>query len=159
MLPSLENFVGNPDGDMAMPGVESVTATPRLSLFFLQGNIQNYTCSILIDSGSVRNLIDDRIFGLLPYQPPLKPRDIRVFGGNGEALTISGFVVLPVAICGELLWHEFGVVSGLPMRVIIGADILQPHRGIHRYVDDKHVQLKLGKSKFAECSNEQRVTS
>ena len=151
VLPSLEDLSEGPDGDMAMPGVESVTATPRLFLFFLQGNIQNYTCSILIDSGSVRNLIDDRIFGLLPYQPPLKPRDIRVFGGNGQALKISGFVVLPVVICGELLWHEFGVVSGLPVRVIIGADILIPHRGGLKYVDDTHVRLKLKKSECTEC--------
>ena len=109
-MPSFENLIDDVNGEMEMPEIELLIATPRLNLFFLQINIQNYTCTILIDYFSVRNLIDDGIIGDEPYQPHLKTSDIFVFGSNGEISTINGFILLLVSICEKLLWHEFRVV-------------------------------------------------
>ena len=50
-----------------------------------------------------------------------------MIGGNGEALDLKGFAVLPVAISSNLIWHEFGVVPNLPFEVLVGADVLAPH--------------------------------
>lgn len=51
----------------------------------------------MADSVSVQNLIDDAVYNLLPYEPPIRdPGDVRVIGGNGEAIDFKGFAVLPV---------------------------------------------------------------
>ena len=70
---------------------------------------------ILANSGSVSNLSDKAVYLQISYQPPIRgPGDIRVVGGNGEALDLKGFV-LPVSLGSNLLWHEFGVVLNLPL--------------------------------------------
>ena len=130
----------------------------RTALSFFAGNIQNQTYWILVDSGSVRNLIDDRVFDSLPYQPPLRQRDIQIFGGNGGALSIRGFAVLPVVICGVVIWHEFAVVHELPIRAIIGADILQPHLASLSYLNDNQKKLELGTSECEICKEKKLLT-
>ena len=64
----------------------------------------------------------------LPYKPPIwDPGDVRVIGYNGEALDLTGFAVLPVALGSSLVWQAFGVVPNLPLEVLVGADLLAPH--------------------------------
>ena len=130
----------------------------RTALSFFAGNIQNQTYWILVDSGSVRNLIDDRVFDSLPYQPPLRQRDVQIFGGNGGALSIRGFAVLPVVICGAVIWHEFAVVHELPLRAIIGADILQPHLASLSYLNGHQKKLELGTGECAICKEKKTLT-
>ena len=130
--------------DPAMPSLESTPGNPRTMLFFVQGIIQNQTHWILADSGSVRNLIDYDVFRSLPYQPQLIQRDIQIFGGNGGPLDIRGFAVLPLMIGDTLIWHEFAVVRQLPLEVLIGADILQPHLCSLLYLKNKQKDLRFG---------------
>ena len=100
-----------------------------MQLFFVLAAVQTRPVWILADSGSVRNLIDESTFNKLPFQPRLRePGDVKVIAGNGEALDLRGFVVLPVSLGNTLLWHEFGVVPELPLEVLIGADVLAAHR-------------------------------
>ena len=74
-----------------------------------------------------------------------------MIGANGKTVTIRGFVVLPVSICGVLLWHEFAVACGMQPQMIIGADILQPHFARLAYEDNGEVQLEFKKEECAEC--------
>ena len=49
---------------------------------------------------------------------------MRVIAGDGEALELKGFAVLPVALCFIFAWHEFGVVPNFPLEVLVGTDVL-----------------------------------
>ena len=143
--------------DAWMAALGSSPGNARTALSFFAGNIQNQTYWILVDSGSVRNLIDDRVFDSLPFQPPLRQRDVQIFGGNGGALSIRGFAVLPVVICGVILWHEFAVVHELPLRAIIGADILQPHLASLSYLNGEQKRLELGVGECAICKEKKTL--
>ena len=77
-----------------------------MQLFFVLGAVQTLPVWILADSGSVRNLIDESMYRRLPYQPTIRdPGDVRVIGGNGEALDLKGYTVLPVSLGTNLLWQ------------------------------------------------------
>ena len=84
--------------------------------------------------------------------PPIRdPGDCRVIGGNGEALDLRGFAVLPVTLGTTLLWHEFGVVPNLPLEVLIGADILAAHRCSLLYLKNNQKRLIFGQENCAIC--------
>ena len=137
--------------DPAMPSLESTPGNPKTMLFFVRGIVQNKTHWVLADSGSVRNLIDDEVFKLLPFKPPLNQQNIQVFGGNGGPLNIRGFAVLPEVINSTLIWHEFAVVRQFPFEVLIGADIRQPHLCSLRYLRDKQKELKFYLQSCFDC--------
>ena len=116
--------------DFALPGMspELTLGTPRMQLFFILGAVQTLPVWILADVGSVRNLIDEPVYIRLFFKPPIRDfGDVRVIGGNGEALDLKGFAVLPVALGSNLIWHEFGVVHNLSLEVLVGTDVLAPH--------------------------------
>ena len=114
---------------------EFTPVTPRMQLIFVLGAVQILPLWILADPVSVRNLIDAFVNCRLPYQPPIRdPGDVRLIGGNGEALDLKGFTVLTVSFGTNLLLQEFRVVSNLPLEVLIGADILAPHLSSLHYL-------------------------
>ena len=137
--------------DPAMPSLESTPGNPRTILFFVLGIIQNQTHWVLADSSSVRNLIDYDVFRSLPYQLKLIQRDIQIFGGNGGPLDIRGFALLPL-IGDTLIWHEFAVERQLPLEVLIGVDILQPHLCSLLYLKNKQKDLRFGLQNCFECN-------
>ena len=49
-----------------------------------------------------------------------------MIGGNEKALDLKGFAVLSVSLGTNLIWHKFGIVSNLPLEVLVGADVLAP---------------------------------
>ena len=115
--------------DPVLPAIseESTLGTPRMQLFFVLGAVQTLHVWILADFGSVQNLIDESFYNRLPYKPPIcNPGDVQVIGGNGEALDLKGFAVLPVSISTNLIWHEFGIVLNCPLEVLVGADVFAP---------------------------------
>ena len=122
-------------------------------LFFVREIIQNISHWVLADSGSVRNLIDDEVFKLLPFQPPLNQWNMQVFGGNGGLLDIWNFAVLPVVISGTFIWHKLAVVRQFPLEVLIGANILQPHFCLLRYMRDKQKELTFGFYSCFDCDH------
>ena len=78
--------------------------------------------------------------------------DVRVIGGNGEALDLKGFTVLPVSLGTNLLWHEFCVILNLPLELLIGADILAPHLCSLHYLKDDKKRLHFGVTAYARCN-------
>ena len=138
--------------DPAMPSLESTPGNPRTMLFFVQVIIQNQAHYVLTDLGSVRNFIDYDVFRSLPYQLQLNQRDIQVFGGNGSPLNIRGFAVLPLMISDTLIWVEYAVVRQLPLEVLIGADILQPHFCFLLYLKNKQKDLRFKLLNCFECN-------
>ena len=51
-----------------------------------------------------------------------------------------------------LIWHEFAVVPQLPLEVLIGADIRQPHLCSLRYLKSKQKDLRFGLQNCFECN-------
>ena len=74
-----------------------------------------------------------------------------MIGGNGEALDLKGFAVLPVTLGTTLLWHEFGVVPGLPLEVLVGADVLAPHHCALIYLKNNQKRLQIGLTSCPGC--------
>ena len=76
----------------------------------------------------MHNLINEAVFNTLPYQLVVRdPGNVRIIGGGGEALYLKGFAVFPVTLGTSLIWHEFGVLRGFPLELLISAEILAPH--------------------------------
>ena len=133
--------------DPALPAMspEFTPGTPRMQLFFILGAVQTLPVWILADSGSVHNLIDESVYNRLPIKPPIRDSgDVRVIGGNGEALDLKGFAVLPVALGSNLISHEFGVMPNLPLEVLVGADVLAPHLCSLLYLENNKKRLQFG---------------
>ena len=131
----------------------SVTGNGRSRLFFVPAIVQNRYIHMLADSGSVRNLINEKLFTDLQFQPPLRPAgDCRVVGCNNQALPLKGFAVLPVVIHSVVLWHEFGVVSNFPLDALIGADIMAPHFCMLRYMVNDQRSLEFGLKDCTTCT-------
>ena len=131
---------------------ESTPGTSQMQLFFVLGAVQTLPVWILADSGSVRNLIDEEVYDRLPFKPPVQdPGGVRVIGGNGEALELRGFTVLPVSIGNTILWHEFGVVPRLPLEVLVEADMLAAHQCTLQYLKDNKKKLQFGLENCTTC--------
>ena len=140
--------------DPALPAMsdESTPGTVRMKLFFVLCAVQTLPVWVLVDFGSVRNLVNEALFRKLPFQPPIRdPGDVQVIGGNGEPLELRGFTVLPVALGAALLWHEFGVVPELPLEVLIGADILAAQQCSLFYLKNNQKRMKFGVPSCRRC--------
>ena len=128
-----------------------------MQFFFVLGAVQFLPVWLYADSGSVSNLIDKAVYNRLPFKPPIRdPEDVRVIGGNGEALDLKGFVVLIVSLGSNIIWHEIGIVTNFPLEVMIGADVLTPYLCSLLYLKNNRIasnsklQCALGVLNFAE---------
>ena len=125
---------------------KSTPETPRMQLFFVLGAVQTMSMWILQDFRFVQYLIIKAVYNRLPYKLLIRdPGDVRVFGGNGEALDLKGFAVLFVFLGSTLFWHEFKVVLNLPLEVLIGADIMAPYLCLLLYLKNnrkRHLEFK-----------------
>ncbi len=81
------------------------------------------------------------------------PGNVQVIGGNGEALDLKGFEVLPVSLGMNLIWHEFGVVSKFPLEVLVGADVLAPNLCLLLCLKNNKKRLQFGISVCPRCSH------
>ena len=130
------------DPAMLSMSEESTPGTPRMQLVFVLGAVQTLPVWIPADSGSVCNFIDESVYRRQLYQPPISdPENVRVIGGNGEALDLKVFTGLLVSLGTNLLWHEFGVLPYLPLEVLIGADLLATYLYSLQYLKDKQKRL------------------
>ena len=77
--------------------------------------------------------------------------ETRVIGGNGEALDLKGFAVLPVALGSTLIWHVFGVVPNLPLEVLVGVNLLAPHLCSLLYLKNNIKRLQFGIQVCPRC--------
>ena len=66
-------------------------------------------------------------------------------------LSYSGGQNPPIHLLLTLLWHEFGVVPGLPLEVLIGADVLAPHHCALFYLKNNQKRLQIGQTSCQGC--------
>ena len=74
-----------------------------------------------------------------------------MIGGNGEALDIKGYAVLPVALGSNLIWHKFGFLPNLSLEVLVGADVLAPHLCYLLYFKNNKKRLQFGIKECPRC--------
>ena len=100
----------------------------------------------------MRNLIRETIYKKLPYQPVIRDsEDCRVIGGNGKPLDLTRFTVLPVTLGSIRLWHKFGVIPNLPLKVLIGAVVLLSHQCSLLYSKNNQKKLLFGHENCPKC--------
>ena len=141
--------------DPALPEMseESTPGTSQMQLLIVLGAVQTLPFWILADSGFVRNLIEESVFNRFSFKPPIKyPGDVRVIRGNGEALDLKGFAVLPVSLGSNLIWHEFGIMPTLPLEVLVSAYVLAPHLCSLLYQKNNKKRLQFGVQVCPRCA-------
>ncbi len=68
------------------------------------------------------------MWGRLPVRPSLTPPgSTRIIAGNGEPLGLLGLITLRFTIAGQEVFHEVGIVQGLPVDFIIGGEFFFNH--------------------------------
>ena len=73
----------------------------------------------------MQNFIDKAVYNRLIYKHYIcDTGDVRVIGGNGKALDLKGFAVLPVFLGSTLVWHKFKLVPNFLFEVLIRANLL-----------------------------------
>ena len=74
-----------------------------------------------------------------------------MIGGNGDAIDLKGFAVLPAALGSNLIWHEFGVMPNLPLEVLVGAYVLASHLCSLMYLKNNKRRLQFGIQVCTRC--------
>ena len=50
-----------------------------------------------------------------------------VVAGEGQRLELEGWVILKVEVTKRPVYHQFGIVNGLPVEILLGGEIMRPH--------------------------------
>ena len=105
-----------------------ITADPKRLLYWTQVGIQGDSIKTLGDTGSCRNLMSYSMWDKLKIRPTLTPPgSTRIIAGNGEPLGLVGWITLRFTIAGHEVFHEVGIVKGLPVDFIIGGEFFFNH--------------------------------
>ena len=116
-----------------------------MQLFFVLGAVQTLLTWVLADSGSVRNLISNRIYKKLQYQSPIRvPGNCKVIGGKSKPFNLKKFTILSVTLGTTLLCYKFGVVPKVSLKVLIGADVLSSHQCSLHYSKNNKKRVLFG---------------
>ena len=84
------------DPTLPLMSEEFTPGTPQMLFVFHFGAVRTLPVWLFADYVSVRYLIDEAASNRLPYKPHIRnPGDVSVIGGNGEALDLKCFAVLP----------------------------------------------------------------
>lgn len=67
-------------------------------------------------------------------------------------LYLRVFAILLTTIGTIVLWHEYGIVLELPIDVIIGGDILIPHKCSLQYTSNQQKKIKLNNRDCSICA-------
>lgn len=77
------------------------------------------------DTGLRRNLISYAFYHKLHEQPTLRPTNcITIVAGNNSNIALVGFGIFFVSLNDMVLFHDFEVVNGLPLNVVIVGEIM-----------------------------------
>ena len=124
----------------------------RRDLFFVPGQLQDKWVWLLIDSGSCRNLVSEGFWNSLSFKPKLgSPGSDKVVAGNGATINVLGEAPLLVVLEGVRMWHNFAVVRGLPLDILIGGELLEPHRCRLTYQADGRKRVEVFDTACAAC--------
>ena len=90
--------------------------------------LDHKTITILIDTGSSISLLDEQLYCLLPFVPPLQP--IQFSGADDRPLIALGITSLSIATDDNTFQAQLVVTRNILFPEILGIDFLQIHGGI-----------------------------
>ena len=139
----------------------SVSTPPddvKRALFWVVVGVQNKSCWTLIDTGSGKNLLSYDVWANLPVPPQMKlPGPMRVLAGNNQPVDLVGWVLLRFRIGPKTMVHEFGVVRGLPIDVIIGGEFLRSHECLVQYNKQGRDTVEMKRLDCEVCEENRRT--
>ena len=100
----------------------------------VSSTLDNKPITILIDRGSSINLLDEQLYRLLSFVPPLQPIQFSVSGVDDRPLIALGLTSLPLAIDDNTFHVELAVSRNILFPVVLGINFLQRHGGIIRFL-------------------------
>ena len=130
----------------------NVKSSAKRLLFWVVTSIQNKNLWALADTGSCRNLINEKFWKNLPI--PLKmspPGSTVVVAGDGKVLDLLGWVILNFSIAGQTVYHEVGIGKDLPVEFLIGGELMKPHGCTLQYSTAGRNVFHLGNNVCETC--------
>ena len=106
------------------------SATQLFTDVFLAGVLVR--CA-LIDTGATFSMLPSSTLAALSPMPAIESfgsSPPNIVGVGGARATVLGYVDVPLSINGIVVRHPLVVVESLPFAVLVGMDILRPHRAV-----------------------------
>ena len=100
----------------------------------VSSTLDNKPFTILIDTGSSISLLDEQLYRLLSFVPPLQPIQFSVSGVDDRPLIALGLTSLPLAIDDNTFQVELAVSRNILFPVVLEINFLQRHGGIIRFL-------------------------
>ena len=94
----------------------------------VSGTLDHKPMTVLIDTGSSISLLDEQLYCLLPFDPPLQP--IQFSGADDRPLIALGITSLSIATDDNTFQAQLVVTRNILFPEILGIDFLQIHGGI-----------------------------
>ena len=130
----------------------------KRSLFWVVVQIQIRCLWALADTGSCRNLMTESLFNSLQVQPHFLTRtSLNVIVGNGATLEVLGWCILRFAIIDRIVFHQVGIVRGLPVDFIVGGEIMKPHGSLLAYTPSGRNEFDLGQASCEICVDNKKI--
>ena len=104
-------------------------------------NLQGIQHRCLLDSGSDKSLIHERVFNSLQKKELLKRNKISLQSANGSEVKVLGETNLNFKIGGIKIEQKFTIVSNLNRNIILGSDFLEDN-DTRIYYDLKQIRIK-----------------
>jgi len=130
----------------------NVKNSSKRLLFWVIVSLQDKNIWALADTGSCRNLVNEKFFRTLPIQATiLPPGSTVVIAGDGKILDLIGWLILNFEVAGTTVYHEIGIVKDLPVDLLLGGELMKPHGCMLQYVTSGRNVFKLGNKTCATC--------
>ena len=141
--------------DVLFTGVNQ--SASRLLLWTLV-TVQDRNQWALVDTGSCKNLISEGFFKKLPLPSHMAPPGHTVVvAGDGQKLELEGWVILKLEVTGRPLYHQFGIVKGLPVDILLGGELMRPHACTCQYNQQGRGIFSLGTDKCKLCEENLQI--
>ena len=96
----------------------------------VSGTLDHKPITILTDTGSSINLLDEQLYCSLSFVPPLQPIKFSVSGADDRPLIALGITSLPITIDDNTFQVQFVVTRNILFPVVLRINFLQTHGGI-----------------------------
>ena len=107
-------------GNAGRPPVLTVNFTPRPHL---ETQLRDRPLNALLDTGSDISFANEhtaRLAQTLGF--PVTPDEGEVQLANGQTITLTGRVRLPIETAGKVIWHSFTIMPNLRSALLLGVD-------------------------------------
>ena len=96
----------------------------------MSGTLDDKPITILIDTGSSINLLNEQLYYSLSFVPPLQPIQFSVSGADNRPLIALGITSLSIVINDNTFQVQLVITRNILFPVVLGIDFLQTHGGI-----------------------------